>query len=223
MAKVQIKSEKLTPFGGIFSIMEQFDSMLSPIIDQTLGQRCLSIIGYQYSEIVRSLMSVYFCGGSCVENVTSHLMRHLSCHPMLRTCSIDTILRAIKELTQDNISYTSNQGKTYDFNTADNLNALIIKALISTGELNEVESYDVDFDHQFFETENELNSILVRNGKASAIVLSFRDKSAWMESLTCGKVNTPTDPFLPTIMTHQQETSSNFTTSVGAKSVYSMI
>ena len=36
MAKVQIKSEKLTPFGGIFSIMEQFDSMLSPIIDQTL-------------------------------------------------------------------------------------------------------------------------------------------------------------------------------------------
>ena len=25
MAKVQIKSEKLTPFGGIFSIMEQFE------------------------------------------------------------------------------------------------------------------------------------------------------------------------------------------------------
>ena len=49
MAKVQIKSEKLTPFGGIFSIMEQFAFMLSPIIDQALGQRCRSIIGYQYS------------------------------------------------------------------------------------------------------------------------------------------------------------------------------
>ena len=195
MAKVQIKSEKLTPFGGIFSIMEQFDSMLSPIIDQTLGQRCRSIIGYQYSEIIRSLMSVYFCGGSCVEDVTSHLMRHLSCHPMLRTCSSDTILRAIRELTQDNISYTSDQGKTYDFNTADKLNALLIKALISTGELNEVESYDVDFDHQFFETENELNSILVRNGKASAIVLSFRDKDAQKVILTYGKVNTLTVAF----------------------------
>ena len=98
MAKVQIKSEQLTPFGGIFSIMEQFDSMLSPIIDRTLGRRCSSIIGYKYSEIVRSLMSVYFCGGSCVEDVTSHLMRHLSYHPTLRTCSSDTILRAIKEL-----------------------------------------------------------------------------------------------------------------------------
>ena len=195
MAKVAIKSEKLTPFGGIFSIMEQFDSMLSPIIDQALGQRGCSIIGYQYSEIVRSLMSLYFCRGSCVEDVTSHLMRHLSCHPMLRTCSSDTILIAIRELTQDNISYTSDQGKTYDFNTADKLNALLIKALISTGELNEVESYDVDFDHQFFETENELNSILVRNGKDSAIVLSFRDKDVQKVILTYGKVNTLTVAF----------------------------
>ena len=38
MTKIQIKSEKLTPFGGIFSIME-FDSMLSSVIDSTLGQR----------------------------------------------------------------------------------------------------------------------------------------------------------------------------------------
>ncbi|MCQ2077452.1 MAG: IS1380 family transposase [Bacteroidaceae bacterium] len=153
MAKVQIKSEKLTPFGGIFMVMEQFDSMLSSVIDSTLGQRCSSIIGYRYSEIVRSLMSVYFCGGSCVEDVTSHLMRHLSNHPTLRTCSSDTILRAIRELTQDNISYTSDQGKTYDFNTADKLNTLLVNALISTGELNEAEAYDVDFDHQFLETE----------------------------------------------------------------------
>ena len=49
--------------------MEKFDSMLSPVIDSTLGQRCSSIFGYQFSEIVRSLMSVYFCGGSCVEDV----------------------------------------------------------------------------------------------------------------------------------------------------------
>ena len=60
MAKVQIKTEKLTPFGGIFSIMEQFDSMLSPIIDQALGQRCRSIIGYQYNEIVGWILSDRF-------------------------------------------------------------------------------------------------------------------------------------------------------------------
>ena len=64
MTKVQIKSEKLTPFGGIFSIMEQFDSTLSSVIDSTLGLRCGSF-GYQYSEIIRPLMSIYFSGGSC--------------------------------------------------------------------------------------------------------------------------------------------------------------
>ena len=57
MAKIQIKSERLTPFGGLFSIMEQFDSTLSSVIDSTLGLRCGSF-GYQYSEIIRSLMSI---------------------------------------------------------------------------------------------------------------------------------------------------------------------
>ena len=152
MAKVAIKSEKLTPFGGILSIMEQFDSRLSSVIDSTLGLRCKQY-GYQYSEIIRSLMSVYFCGGSSIEDITTHLMSHLSLHPTLRTCSADTILRAIKELTQDNISYTSDTGKTYDFNTADKLNTLLLNCLLSTGQLKEGEGYDVDFDHQFIEAE----------------------------------------------------------------------
>ena len=134
MVKVAIKSEKLTPFGGIFSIMEQFDSRLSSVIDSALGLRCKQY-GYQYSEIIRSLMSVYFCGGSCIEDVTTQLMSNLSLHPTLRTCSADTILRAIKKLTQENISYTSDTGKTYDFNTSDKLNTLLLNYLLSTMHL----------------------------------------------------------------------------------------
>ena len=64
MAKIQIKSEKITPLGMFFRIIEQFDSTLSSIIDSTLGLRSKQY-GYQYSEIIRSLMSIYFCGGSC--------------------------------------------------------------------------------------------------------------------------------------------------------------
>ena len=152
MTKVQIKSEELTPFGGIFSIMVQFDSTLSSVIDSTLGLRCKSF-GYQYSEIIRSLMSIYFCGGSCIEDVTTHLMNHLSLHPTLRTCSSDTIFRAIKELTQENISHTSDTGKNYDFNTADTLNTLLLNCKFASGQLKEGDMYDVDFDHQFIETE----------------------------------------------------------------------
>ena len=105
MAKIQIKSEKLTPVGVNIFNHGAFDSTLSSVIDSTLGLRCKSF-GYRYSEIIRSLMSIYFCGGSCIEDVTTHLMSHLSLHPTLRTCSSDTILRAIKELMQENISHT---------------------------------------------------------------------------------------------------------------------
>ena len=152
MAKVAIKSEKLSPFGGIFSIMEQFDSNLSSVIDSTLGMRC-RLYGYQYSEVIRSLMSVYFCGGSCIEDVTTHLMYHLSLHPTLRTCSSDTILRAISELAVGNTTYTSDTGRSYDFNTATMLNSLLVNVLLNTGQLMAGESYDLDFDHQFIETE----------------------------------------------------------------------
>ena len=123
MAKVIIKSERITPFGGIFPVREQFSRFVGPVIDKVLGFRCTSF-GYQYSEIVGSLSSVYFCGGDCVEDVTSHLMPHLSLHPTLRTCSSDTILRGISELATANTAYTSDTGRSYDFNTAAKLNSL---------------------------------------------------------------------------------------------------
>ena len=152
MAKVNIKSEKITPFGGIFHVRELFSRYVGLVIDNVLGLRCTSY-GYQYSEIVGSLSSVYFCGGDCVEDVTSHLMPHLSLHPILRTCSSDTILRGISELATANTTYTSDTGKSYDFNTAAKLNSLLVKVLMNTGQLVSGESYDLDFDHQFIETE----------------------------------------------------------------------
>ena len=152
MANKSIKSQEITPFGGIFHVMEKFDHHIGPVVDGELGFRCTTF-GYQYSEIARSLMSVYFCGGDCIEDVTSHLMPHLSLHPTLRTCSSDTILRGIKELSTTNTTYTSETGRSYDFNTAVRLNRLLVKILVSTGQLLAGKSYDLDFDHQFIETE----------------------------------------------------------------------
>ena len=77
MAKVSIKSERITPFGAIFQVREEFSRFVGPVIDKVLGLRCTSF-GYQYSEIAGSLASVYFCGGDCVEDVTSHLMNELA-------------------------------------------------------------------------------------------------------------------------------------------------
>ena len=45
MAKIQIKSKKLAPFGGILSFMELFNVLLDQTIDFTLGLRC-TLYGY---------------------------------------------------------------------------------------------------------------------------------------------------------------------------------
>ncbi len=44
MAKVQIKSEKITPFGGIFHVKELFSGYMAPIIDKVPGLRCSSYV-----------------------------------------------------------------------------------------------------------------------------------------------------------------------------------
>ena len=56
IAKISIKSEKLTPFGGIFHVRELFSRYVGSVIDKELGLRCPSF-GYQYSEIERSLIT----------------------------------------------------------------------------------------------------------------------------------------------------------------------
>ena len=86
---------------------------MGPVIDKVLGIRCASY-GYRYSEIVGSLSSVYFCGGDCIEYVTNHLMPHLSLHPTLRTCSSDTILRAISELATANNNLRGGKERIFD-------------------------------------------------------------------------------------------------------------
>lgn len=59
----------------------------------------------------------------------------------------------MKELSCDTITYTSDTGKDYDFNTCDKVNELLVNALVSTGQLVPKEEYDLDFDHEFLEAE----------------------------------------------------------------------
>lgn len=71
----------------------------------------------------------YLCGGSFVENVTTHFMKHLSLDPFFLTCTADPMLRAFEELTYQNDTYEAAFGKSLDFNTADKMNDLLVNAL----------------------------------------------------------------------------------------------
>ena len=115
MAKVQQKSEKISAFGGIFFVLDKFDPILSSVIDSHLGLRS-RLIGYQYSEIIRAVFSVFCCGGDCMEDLNLYLKDVLTERPHTRVPSADTVLRGIEELATENISYTVEKtGNVYDF------------------------------------------------------------------------------------------------------------
>lgn len=125
MTKLQIKSDRITSFGGIFLVNRLFDHFsLGKVINDTLGLRSTAYNGYQWDEIVKSLFDIYVCGGDHIEDITS-LMHCLSQAPGSHVPSSGTIGRGIKQLATDYITYTAKSGQFLD----------------------------VDFDHQFIPTE----------------------------------------------------------------------
>ena len=98
MAKVHTKSEKITPFGGIYCACEAFYALsLDNVINGTLGVSSSTYIGYQWGEIMSAMSDVFLCGGDCVEDVNRSEC-HLRESPEIRIPTSYTIGRAIKEL-----------------------------------------------------------------------------------------------------------------------------
>ena len=104
MAKVSIKSKKISPFEGIFHVREHFTRFVGLVIDKVLELRCTSF-DYQYSEIVRSLMSVYFCGGSCVEDVTLNFRKKGKLKNLRKLKKLRTNVQASKTLGRKRKDY----------------------------------------------------------------------------------------------------------------------
>ncbi len=70
MAKIQLKSDKITPFVGLYSIFNQFNrSVVRKTIDSFLGSRSCDPQAFNYDDVFASLFAGYLCGGDCIEDV----------------------------------------------------------------------------------------------------------------------------------------------------------
>ncbi len=97
--KVQRISSNVSPFVGISFVNQRFNkSDLSQLIDYELGQR-VKTVEFSYSEIIINFTNVFCSGGSCAEDIQTHVGKHLKSIPGINVPSADTILRDIKELT----------------------------------------------------------------------------------------------------------------------------
>lgn len=151
--KLQKISTQVSPFSGINFLNEEYNkSGFTQLIDNQLGIRCKPY-GFSYSDIIKNLMNVFFCGGDCAEDIQTHLRNTLLSIPDNNVPSADTILRGIKELSTENTTYESDNNKKYEFNININLNDLNIKSLLLTKQLTKGEYYDFDYDNQIIPTE----------------------------------------------------------------------
>lgn len=146
--KIQNFKTSVNPFSGNSLVNYHFNkSGMSNLIDNELGMR-VKYVGYQYSEIFRNLSNIFLSGGDVIEDINTHFGEHLKSIPGNNVPSADTVLRALKELTTENTSYTSDSGKSYDFNINTRLNKLNIKSLKLTNQLKSGACYDFDYDNQ---------------------------------------------------------------------------
>ncbi|MFT6337936.1 MAG: hypothetical protein ACI86M_002816 [Saprospiraceae bacterium] len=98
-------------------------------------------------------MSLTLCGGGCTEDITEHLRKDLQQISDFNVCSADTLLRMQKELATGKESYVSNSGVTHEFNINLKLNELMVRLLVTTGQLNpKKRDYIFDYDNQFIPT-----------------------------------------------------------------------
>lgn len=149
MAKIQLKSDNINPFGGLFSILKQFDACgLRHAIDSTLGKRGSTKAAFTYGDVFASLFGSYLCGGDCIEDIMD-IKPFWDGRDKLRICSSDVVLRTLRKLSCDNVTYESTQNKSYDFNVNEKMNSLLLKCLRVTGQLCPGDCVSLDFDHQF--------------------------------------------------------------------------
>ena len=127
MAKVNIKSEKITLFGGLYYASKAFYALsLDKVINGTLGVRSSTCNGYQWDEIMSAMSDVFLCGGDCVEDVNRNEC-HLRESPEVRIPTSHTIGRAIKELSHEDMEYKSSSGNVFRFNTNQRANDPLMK------------------------------------------------------------------------------------------------
>jgi Transposase DDE domain group 1 len=152
--KITYSTQNINSFGGInFADSIIGNASVYKTIDQTLGQRGINA-GYSYSDLFRSYLLMVLCGGGCAEDITEHLRSELSQVKGFEVCSADTLLRMQKELTTEKESTVSQTGTGHDFNVNLDMNKLMVKLLVQTGQLSpKNESYIFDYDNQFIPTD----------------------------------------------------------------------
>jgi hypothetical protein len=148
--KVAYSPEKINPFGGLSFVNETLcNKGVYRVIDQHLGARSAQA-QYTYSDIIKALWMVTFCGGDCAEDLCEHLRPYLAGLKDANVPGADTVLRVQKDLSTKKEVFVSPAGIGHEFNINENMNRLMVKLLVHLGQLSPAQKdLTFDYDNQF--------------------------------------------------------------------------
>jgi hypothetical protein len=140
-------SEGISSFGGLNFVHEELEKFgIQKILEANLP-KLPPQSQYLWKDVFYSLLSIYFCGGDCIEDVKTVLSQRFGKSPLFKLCSPDTILRRLKGLeAQDNFCKTKRGTVEHQYNYNERLAELSIKLLKKCGEFDK-EEVILDYDN----------------------------------------------------------------------------
>ena len=104
-AKIQLKSDLVGTFGGIFLMLDHFNTAsLDKLVDKLLENRRFNA-KYSYSDIFKTLLATYATNGSCIEDSRRISGQISEKSQDYRLCSPDILLNSFKELVSWGIMF----------------------------------------------------------------------------------------------------------------------
>ena len=108
----------ISAFGGInfvFKYLEEgnYNDLFNKYFPRLANQST-----YSWKDIIYSILSIYLCGGDCIEDLQLHLKTHFQRNPFVNLPSSDTVLKRLKELSEDNNQCFTKRGSVeHTYNT----------------------------------------------------------------------------------------------------------
>lgn len=95
-----IKSESITPFGGLNFVFDEFEKIgLGSFINKELPNLPAQS-KYSWKDILYSFWATFFCGGDCAEDLSGNFKASLSTNPFVKIPSPDRVLNRMKDLAE---------------------------------------------------------------------------------------------------------------------------
>jgi len=144
--KIQ-QSNSISAFGGINFVFKYLqETKVSDLFNQYLPNLAGQSF-YNWQDIIYSLLSIYLCGGACIEDLQTHLKPHFEKNPYIHLPSSDTVLKRLKELSEDNNQTRTKRGVVeHSYNKNSRLEKLNISLLKKLGAFSK-EEIILDYDN----------------------------------------------------------------------------